>query len=71
MPKFTLKNIVLASTTAVATVALPASAAIDVSGVVTTITTDGGAAVAAIGGAMLALAAIAITFKWAKAAIFG
>lgn len=35
------------------------------------ITTDGTAAITAIGGAMLALAAVAVVFKWAKAAIFG
>ncbi|MFA0156110.1 major capsid protein [Vibrio sp. 10N.261.46.A3] len=38
---------------------------------VSTITTDGTAAIIAVGGAMLGLAAIAITFKWAKASIFG
>ena len=46
-------------------------AAIDVTAPVDAITNDGGAAVTAIGGAMLGLAAIAIVFKWAKAAIFG
>ncbi|AQS36124.1 hypothetical protein Sps_00935 [Shewanella psychrophila] len=55
------------------TVAMPSTAlaAIDVTDAVTSITTDGGAAIAAIGGAMIGLAAIAIVFKWAKAAIFG
>lgn len=38
---------------------------------VTKISTDGGAAITAVGGAMLGLAGIAIVFKWAKASIFG
>ena len=46
-------------------------AAIDVSAATDAITTDGTAAVSAIGLAMLGLAAVAIVFKWAKAAIFG
>jgi hypothetical protein len=46
-------------------------AAIDVSAATTAITTDGSAAITAIGLAMLGLAAIAVTFKWAKASIFG
>lgn len=46
-------------------------ASIDVTAPVAAITTDGTAAVTAIGGAMLGLAAVAIVFKWAKAAIFG
>lgn len=45
--------------------------AIDVSSVVTSITTDGTSAITAIGMAMLTLASVAIVFKWAKAAIFG
>lgn len=44
---------------------------VDVTTAVSTLTTDGGAAIAAIGGAMLTLAGIAIAFKWAKAAFFG
>lgn len=71
MPKITLKSLLAPTALATSVVALPASAAIDVSGIVTTITTDGGAAITAIGGAMLGLAAIAIVFKWAKASIFG
>ncbi len=46
-------------------------AAIDVTAATTAITTDGSAAITAIGGAMLGLAAIAIVFKWSKGAIFG
>lgn len=38
---------------------------------VTKITTDGTAAITAVGSAMLGLAGIAIVFKWAKASIFG
>lgn len=48
-----------------------ASAAIDVTAATGAITTDGTAAVTAIGGAMIALAAVAVVFKWAKASIFG
>lgn len=48
-----------------------AAAAIDVTAATTAITSDGSAAISAIGGAMLGLAAIAIVFKWAKGAIFG
>lgn len=48
-----------------------ALAAIDTTAATTAITNDGGAAITAIGGAMLGLAALAVVFKWAKAAIFG
>ncbi len=48
-----------------------AFAAIDVTGAVTSITTDGTSSITAIGGAMIGLAAVAVVFKWAKAAIFG
>jgi hypothetical protein len=48
-----------------------AHAAIDVSAATTAITTDGTAAITAIGGALIALAATAVVFKWAKGAIFG
>ena len=43
----------------------------EVTAVATTVKTDGPLTVAAIGGAILAMAGIAILFKWAKAAIFG
>lgn len=48
-----------------------ASAAVDVSAAVSSITGDGVAAVSAIGVALLTLSGVAIAFKWAKAAIFG
>ncbi|MBO1271194.1 hypothetical protein J3L11_05960 [Shewanella sp. 4t3-1-2LB] len=55
-----------------ATVVTTASqAAIDVTGATDAITTDGTAAVSAIGLAMLGLAAVAVVYKWAKASIFG
>lgn len=47
-----------------------ANAAIDVSGVVGDLTTDGTAAITAVGTALLALAGIAVIFKWVKAAFF-
>lgn len=49
----------------------PSFAVIDVSAATTTITTDGTAAITAIGGALIALAAVAVIFKWVKGAIFG
>ena len=48
-----------------------AMAEIDVSAATTAITTDGTAAITAIGGALLGLAGVAVVFKWAKGAIFG
>ncbi len=64
-----MKTKLLGLTTLLASTA--SQAAIDVSGPIGVIGTDGTAAVTAIGGAMLGLAAVAIVFKWAKAAIFG
>lgn len=52
-------------------VASASHAAIDVAPAVTQISTDGGMAITAIGGAMISLAAVAVVFKWAKASIFG
>ena len=52
-------------------VSLQSHAAIDVSAASTAITTDGTAAITAIGGALIGLAATAVVFKWAKGAIFG
>ncbi|WP_114808218.1 major capsid protein [Vibrio cholerae] len=52
-------------------VASASHAAIDVGAAATQITTDGGAAISTIGSAMIGLAAVAVVFKWAKAAIFG
>lgn len=48
-----------------------AQAAIDVSAATTAISTDGTAAITAIGGALIGLAGVAVVFKWAKGAIFG
>lgn len=44
---------------------------IDVTSATSIISGDGQAAIVAIGGVMLGLAAVAVVFKWAKAAIFG
>jgi len=50
---------------------LPASAAIDVSAATTYIGTDVTAALTAVGGAVILLAALAMGFKWIKAMFFG
>ncbi|WP_119027379.1 major capsid protein [Acinetobacter baumannii] len=47
-----------------------ANAAVDVSGSVATLTTDGTAAITAVGAALLGLAGVAVVFKWVKAAFF-
>lgn len=47
-----------------------ANAAIDVSGVIESITTDGTSAITAVGVALLTLAGIAVVLKWVKASIF-
>lgn len=47
-----------------------ANAAVDVAAPVATLTTDGTAAITAVGTALLALAALAVVFKWVKAAFF-
>ena len=47
-----------------------ANAAVDVTEIVGTLTTDGTAAITAVGTALLALAGIAVIFKWVKAAFF-
>lgn len=44
--------------------------AVDVTAIVTDLTTDGTAAITAVGTALLALAGIAVIFKWVKAAFF-
>jgi len=49
----------------------PVFAAIDVSAATTSITTDGTAAITAVGGALIGLAGVAVVFKWVKGAIFG
>lgn len=45
-------------------------AAVDVSATVTQLTTDGTAAITAVGTGLLALAGVAVVFKWVKAAFF-
>ncbi|MEO4203515.1 major capsid protein [Acinetobacter pittii] len=47
-----------------------AAGTVDVTAPVATLTTDGSAALIAIGTAMLGLAAIAVLFKWVKAGFF-
>lgn len=44
---------------------------IDVSAATDAITSDGGTAIAAVGGALIGLASIAVVYKWVKGAIFG
>ncbi|MBW3031006.1 hypothetical protein JGX51_20030, partial [Acinetobacter baumannii] len=44
-----------------------ANAAVDVAGPVATLTTDGTAAITAVGAALLGLAGVAVVFKWVKA----
>ena len=44
--------------------------AVDVAPIVADLTTDGTAAITAVGTALLALAGIAVIFKWVKAAFF-
>jgi hypothetical protein len=54
-----------------ALLASPAFAVIDVTAATTSITTDGTAAITAVGGALIGLAGVAVVFKWVKGAIFG
>ena len=56
---------------AIAVMASPAFAAVDVTGATTALTTDGTAAITAVGTALTGLAAVAVIFKWVKGAIFG
>jgi len=51
--------------------AIPSFAVVDVTAATTAITTDGTTAITAVGGALLALAGVAVVIKWAKASIFG
>ena len=46
-------------------------AAIDISAATTALTTDGSAAITAVGTALVGLAGIAVVFKWVKGAMFG
>ena len=65
------KKIQFATALTTGFVSLQSHATIDVSAATTAITTDGTAAITAIGGALIGLAATAVVFKWAKGAIFG
>lgn len=65
------RAIALVSALGATVVTTASQAAIDVTGATDAITTDGTAAVSAIGLAMLGLAAVAVVYKWAKASIFG
>lgn len=69
---FTRRNITNFGLGAVASTALisNANAAIDISAPVTALTTDGTTAITSVGTALLALAGIAVVFKWVKAAFF-
>jgi uncharacterized membrane protein len=49
----------------------PVQAAIDVAAATTSISTDGSAAITAVGTALIGLAGVAVVFKWVKGAIFG
>lgn len=51
-------------------VAVNSNAAVDVTSVVSTLTTDGTTAITAVGTGLLALAGVAVVFKWVKAAFF-
>lgn len=57
--------------TSAAVMASPSFADIDVAAATTAITTDGTAAITAVGGALIGLAGTAVVFKWVKGAIFG
>lgn len=63
-----VKKFGLAATLSAA--AVSSNAAIDVSAPVAALTTDGTTAITAVGTALLALAGIAVVFKWVKAAFF-
>lgn len=47
-----------------------ANAALDITAPISTLTIDGTTAITAVGTALLALAGIAVIFKWVKAAFF-
>lgn len=65
------KTIVSALLISVAVLAPSAFAAIDVSTQAGAFTSDFGTSCAAIGGAMITAAFVAVAYKWIKAAIFG
>ncbi|EOG7701253.1 major capsid protein [Vibrio parahaemolyticus] len=48
-----------------------AMADVDVTGATGVITTQGSAAIGSVGQALIGLAALAVVYKWAKAAFFG
>ncbi len=65
-----MKNVALASLGVLLPVA-GAFAQVDLSTEAAQITTDGTAAITAIGGALVGLAVVAVVYKWAKGMIFG
>ncbi len=64
-----LNNLGLVAVTAL--MSSGAFAAIDISAATTALTTDGSAAITAVGTALVGLAGIAVVFKWVKGAMFG
>lgn len=67
-----LRTLLVVAVTAGLAVAAPsAMAAIDIETAASVVTTDGTEVITKVGGAMLGLAALAVVFKWAKAAFFG
>ena len=66
----TMKKVALASLGVLLPVA-GAFAQVDLSTEAAQITTDGTAAITAIGGALVGLAVVAVVYKWAKGMIFG
>lgn len=67
-----IKNLAFLASASLAMVLVPgfANAAVDVSSAVSSISTDGTSAITAIGTALIALAGIALVFRWAKASLF-
>lgn len=67
-----LKALIVAAVLAVSpAVSFAATTPIDTTDVVAQIAVVGTATIVAIGGAKIVLGAVAMTFKWAKGAIFG
>lgn len=67
---FSSKAIAAATAFATSMMSGAVMAAGEADAAVTAITTDGTAAISAVGGALIGLAALAIIFKWIKGAIF-
>jgi hypothetical protein len=71
---FTKENVtkygILAVLGASMATSVPANAAIDVSAAVGTMQTDGTSALTAVGTGIIALAGVALVFRWVKAAFF-